>query len=380
MGKKIRGIYEEARPARGNEKGKQYRWAVRWRYQGKQATLRVDDYQDALLLKKQMDTEPMSVADAKAWLHRQTGLYVPEAASAALTLGQAIEIWAARPLDLADNTRQKYRNHAELLGDLRDRSIASLTREDMDALFGRLRAEGRAPRSMDGVRGTIRSAMKYAGTDPDPATMHLKGMDKRRKVKPIVLSDDQVADLLDNAIQMGPEIFGPVRLAADLGLRRGEVFGLLSQNVDLDRKVIRVEGQLSSLATYARDGLVILPPKTHRSERTLPLSDSLALVLERYVDYSQPGLPIFRNHPYTWWSYQSFQSRWHRLRTSTPSVPDALRFHDLRHTTAMRWAKTMDIATVSEALGHASVAVTASEYRVWNKDTEDRVRGALLAL
>jgi integrase len=70
-----------------------------------------------------------------------------------------------------------------------------------------------------------------------------------------------------------PEGRRPIVLAATAGLRRGEVFGLCWQDVDFEKRVIRVR------ASNANGRLT--RPKTEAGERLVPMFGSVRLAPAR---------------------------------------------------------------------------------------------------
>jgi integrase len=164
----------------------------------------------------------------------------------------------------------------------------------------------------------------------------------------------------------------PLLVAAGTGARRGEICGLRWEDVDLDgdRGRVRVEGTLQRGA----DGkLVRLAPKSQRSRRTIPLSETLTATLravrtEQLERRMQLG-PAWHDTGFV------FDSG-----SGSPLDPDALtrafraarksaglegiRLHDLRHAFASLLVEggSTDIRTVSDLLGHATVAFTLQAY------------------
>jgi integrase len=69
-------------------------------------------------------------------------------------------------------------------------------------------------------------------------------------------------------------------IAVLLGLRQGEAFGLTWRDVDLDQRVLAVR---QTLQYRPGEGFHLVPPKTARSRRIVPLPDAVvgALKLRR---------------------------------------------------------------------------------------------------
>ena len=157
-------------------------------------------------------------------------------------------------------------------------------------------------------------------------------------------------------------------LLALTGLRRGEAIGLRWSDIDLDRRQLHVEQQLSTIARVTRPG----PPKSVHGRRTLPISARLheALVchagvqrLERWAagaDWVDTGLVFTTAGGYAL-NPGGVSRHFDRLVAATDLAP--IRLHDLRHTSAsLGLASGESLLEVSRRLGHSSITITADIY------------------
>jgi integrase len=159
-------------------------------------------------------------------------------------------------------------------------------------------------------------------------------------------------------------------LTAGSGLRRGEVLALTWGAVELDgeRPRLGVEGTLQRAAGE----LVVLPPKTGRSRRVVPLSASLGAAL-RQVRAEQLERRMLAGPA---WQAGDFVfdrgdgrpvdpdafGRAFRTARAVAGL-DGVRLHDLRHGFAsMLVASGTNVRTVADLLGHSTVAFTLSTY------------------
>jgi integrase len=172
-----------------------------------------------------------------------------------------------------------------------------------------------------------------------------------------------------------------------LGLRQGEVLGLLWEHVDLEDQLLHVRHALQR----DRDGrLALAPTKTARSQRTVamppPVGDALRRWRERqaqaranagdwhdtdFVLTTAVGTPI---HPRN--DYRAFR------RLIEKAGLRRVRLHDLRHTTAsLLLAQGVSARVAMEMLGHSQISVSMNTYThvapVLNRDAADRI-GELL--
>jgi integrase len=162
-------------------------------------------------------------------------------------------------------------------------------------------------------------------------------------------------------------------IAIRCGLREGELIGLRWTDIDLDRRELRVAGQLQQ---GKRKGA------KYRSHRTIPLTPDLVRVLrwhlqnqveERRVSaegWNAAGL-VFCSDVGTPLLPSNLNMQFDRL-LKRAKLPD-IRFHDLRHTyAALSIAAGVQLFTLSRRLGHSSIAVTSNTYgHLYANHTED---------
>lgn len=157
------------------------------------------------------------------------------------------------------------------------------------------------------------------------------------------------------------------RLALYSGMRRGELLGLAWPDIRWDAEVVAVQTQLSGEDDPDLDGA---PTKSDAGRRSIRLDAESMAVLRDHREaqgferkregYQDRGLVFCRvdGRPH---APDTISGQFERLikRADLPRI----RFHDQRHTYAtLALEAGVDIVTVSERLGHASINTTAKRY------------------
>ena len=154
-------------------------------------------------------------------------------------------------------------------------------------------------------------------------------------------------------------------LAAMTGLRKGELFALDWNAVNLDEGVLVVRRQLQELK-----GLKLKEPKTSSGKRVVSLDpvalEALRSRLKKAIDegFDPAVVPIvFANIRGGYLRGSNFDRNvWYPIRESV-GIPDSFVFHDLRHTQAsLMLAAGVDLKVIQKRLGHRDFATTANTY------------------
>ena len=144
------------------------------------------------------------------------------------------------------------------------------------------------------------------------------------------------------------------------GLRIGEICALSWDDIDLTEKIIRVYHTISRVTDEnGKTRFVLDSPKTTSSFRTIPISSNLLPVLKKFQEKSTGHYVISEKQEFI--IPRTYEYRFHKIMKKTES-PD-INYHALRHTFATRCVEAgVDIKSLSEILGHASVNITLNTY------------------
>ena len=155
-----------------------------------------------------------------------------------------------------------------------------------------------------------------------------------------------------------------ILLSLYTGMRIGEICALKWDAIDLNEAVLHVRQTvqrvyIKSSREKGNSRLVIGTPKTRTSKRDVPISNALLSVLKRLPEASTNSFLLTGTERCM--EVRTFRSYYHCFldRHSIPRI----KFHALRHTFATRCIECgADPKTVSELLGHATIAMTMNLY------------------
>ncbi|MGN0880316.1 MAG: tyrosine-type recombinase/integrase [Oligosphaeraceae bacterium] len=260
-----------------------------------------------------------------------------------------------------------------LLPKFRDYQLDALTAELLQEYAlelirsGRLDKQGgMAIRSAKGVmvvlKNILQDAMRQKLMPREEIAVKFPSLPQSSKVKTLPKQNQQ--KLLRTICQNLTPLNGGILLAMHTGLRIGEICGLKWSDISLETGIIQVNRTLQriysrSLSGNGKSHIHIGTPKTRTSAREVPISSFLMPMLQRL----KPENPdtFFLSGTNKSVEVRTFRDYFHKLLEKNNITK--INFHALRHTFASRCIEAgADCKTVSEILGHASVAMTMNLY------------------
>jgi integrase len=250
----------------------------------------------------------------------------------------------------AESCRSRVRLHVvPFFGPMRlDAMTLTHVREFMKTLLAKELSPKTVLNTMVVLKEMLKHAVQWGYLDANPAQYAERPRGEEQEMQ--VLTPPEIRRLLDAADE-------PVRtliLCAVLtGMRRGELFGLRWEDIDLDGHRIFVRRALW------RGKFVT--PKSRRSRRTIDLAPTLRAALARLPSRFQGGL-VFCSADGSPIDPDNFAHRdW--ARALRRAELRRIRFHDLRHTyTSLLIAEGAHPKYIQAQLGHASIQTTLDRY------------------
>jgi integrase/recombinase XerC len=256
--------------------------------------------------------------------------------------------------------------HAAMLG---HSDVASLDVQTLRSWLAKQQVKGRArttlARRATAVRVFTAWAQRTGRSEADPGA--LLGSPRPHRTLPPALRHDEVGELLtaaatraDDGSPVGLRDVAILELLYATGIRVGELCGLDIDDVDRERRVVRVFGK-------------------GRKERSVPFGQPADRAIHAWLNGPRAALAVPGSGPALFLGVRGRRIDQRAVRTlvharlaDVPGAPD-LGPHGLRHTAATHLLEGgADLRTVQELLGHASLATT----QIYTHVTTDRLRQA----
>lgn len=298
------------------------------------------------------------------------------------------EIYVRQIVDLSPGQRKRYLGQLKVLADAEIRGahlftkpITELTEEDLKAwLIDWDRALKTKSNYHGLIHGVFAHAVKQGWIETNPAVGTAPKMSRVKQSRP------ELRFLTEKELEAGVRLAGKhgdlLSVAVATGMRFGEITALWVEDVDVERRTVRVN---KAWKRNGEDGETEVPgwlakrikskhsmrehhlgnPKTPKSRRTITVAPEVAAILAKriedraaddFVFISRTGRPMHNGDFYA--------HVWRKLMTrlEAEGVPP-FRFHDLRHThVAWLVAGGAPLPHIQARLGHESITTTIDTY------------------
>lgn len=287
------------------------------------------------------------------------------------------EIAAEKWLDsitsqLKESSIVKYRNilNSYLYPSFGKMEINSITYSDITDFStklincGGIKKTGLSPKTVSAVLSVLKSIFEYTAKDesiiiPDFSDIYIKQCPKPMRILS-VSEQSKLNQYLRNDLSLSN--IG-ILICMFTGIRIGEVCALKWKNVLFNERCISIESTAQRLQKFDIEGsrteVVISEPKSPCSIRKVPIPDNLYYILRELKQGDEDFLLTGNNKDVL--EPRTLQNRFKAVIKKC-GIDDA-NFHSLRHTFATRCVEVgVDVKSLSEILGHASVNITLNRY------------------
>ena len=229
---------------------------------------------------------------------------------------------------------------------------------------GGVRQTGLSPKTVSDILSVLRSIFRHASEQGYEAAFDISSIVIRKEQKETPVLTRREQDRLCETLRTNPNdrdigllicLFGGVRL--------GELCALQWEDISFSEQTIQVRRTMQRIQTWddpvRKTKIVITPPKSRDSVRTIPIPDELAGLLAEYK-CQRSGYVLTGNRnafvePRTMERYFAGVLKKAGIRN--------VNFHALRHTFATRCVEMdFDVKSLSEILGHSTVNITMNRY------------------
>lgn len=268
--------------------------------------------------------------------------------------------------DIKEATVSSYRgivnNH--IIPVFKERKLSGITPDDVQLFIDSL-SEGigldkplssKTVRNIHGVlHKCLQTAFEMKLINENPAAHTVLPKLKRDDIIP--MSNIQLQNFLSAIVGHPMEVF--FKLAVFTGMRKAELMGLTRDCFNFEEGYIRVYRQLS-YGKITKE--YFFESVKNGKPRVIYPAKNIMEMMKDYLDRTSKGkfvfnIPDYNDHYSNSYIRKAFQRIMEDLNMNE------FRFHDLRHTYAVICIKAgVDLKTISEEMGHHSVAFTLDTY------------------
>lgn len=229
---------------------------------------------------------------------------------------------------------------------------------------GGIKKTGLSPKTVTAVLSVLKSIFEHTAKNesiiiPDFSDIYIKQCPKPMRILS-VSEQSKLIQYLHNDISLSN--IG-ILICIFTGIRIGEVCALKWKNVLFSEHCISIESTAQRLQKFdikgSRTEVIISEPKSPCSIRKVPIPDNLYYILKELKQGDEDFLLTGNNKDVL--EPRTLQNRFKAVIKKC-GIDDA-NFHSLRHTFATRCIEVgVDVKSLSEILGHASVNITLNRY------------------
>ncbi len=248
--------------------------------------------------------------------------------------------------------------------------LSDIQAYEVQKLYNDMKKTNYSPKTIRHVHNVLspafKQAVKWKMLMQNPCD--LCELPRMEKTEMMYFTPEQTAKFLDAA--KDDKYFTTFLLAIETGMRPEEYLGLQWKDIDFKNEVLSVR---RALVVKKGGGFIFTEPKTKKSRRSIPISNTLIDALKSHrrnqleermklgAEYETLDL-VFASEIGTPLLHGNLLRRHFKPIRDKANLPK-IRLYDLRHTTAtLLLSAGENPKVVSERLGHASIVLTLDTY------------------
>lgn len=256
--------------------------------------------------------------------------------------------------------RSSYYNYqatirAKILPFFNKLKLRDVNRELLLRFIQHLKAEGLSNKRIKDICIIVKQFLKYKGINV------VVELPKNKRSLLETLNKQEISFLKENLINSDDIKEFAIIFVLYTGLRIGELCALKWKNIDLENKLIYIDSTLTRVKSENskyNTQVTVEPPKTDTSIRKIPIHEGLITYLKKFKtnddNYFLTSNSYFLSTNKYYYFYKNTLKKYKFKKYN---------FHILRHTFATTaLTNGMDVKSLSEILGHASVKITLERY------------------
>lgn len=251
-----------------------------------------------------------------------------------------------------------------LLPEFKKCSLKRLEKYDFMELVDKLNKDY-SPKTVRDILTKLKSILYYAQNEYEVNIKFNKIIVPKLDAEPItILSKRERTRLVKNCIKQNTLKSLGIVVCLNTGLRIGEICALKWENIDLDKREIRVRETLQRVyyKQTRSTKIIIDTPKSKKSVRNIPISDKLYEILKPLQKSYEPNDFFLTGDSEKFIEPRNYQNAFKDL-LKISQIKKIYKFHILRHTFSSNCIEVgMDVKSLSEILGHATVEITLDKY------------------
>lgn len=266
--------------------------------------------------------------------------------------------------------RYKFLTEKHILPIIGNLKVSGLTTKKLSDFLDGKRKNGRldgkgglSEKSVRDIAVLFKSALKFIEKKYQFTSAVIDiSLPKRSPTKVDVFSEKEIAIITQQAL-IDNNVNGlGVILAANLGLRLGEICALRWSDIDMSEQTLTISRTVQRMTLDGRSQLVVGSPKSDASCHTIPVPDGVMILIRHFMPSLSSDSYILTGSIDKPLNPRTLQYRFESLLRRCGVRKR--KFHALRHTFATRCIQQQkfDVKSISEMLGHSDISITLRLY------------------